>query len=191
MAAMARNGRPQGLRWLRAGALGLAFLGPLLSTAIAAGVDDYKVKASFLYNFAKFVEWPSQDMVGLEGEVRLCVLGSDKTSAVLAEALDGQAAGKRRVTVRTIDDLTSASWCRIIFVTKESDVEPEVIANSLGAASILTVGEIDEFAARGGMVNFISSDNKVRFEINEAAARRSGLKISSQLLRVASLVEAQ
>ncbi len=67
-------------------------------------------------------------------------------------------------------------------------MEPEVIANSLGAASILTVGEASGFASRGLMVNFVTAASKVRFEINEKAAQRAGLKISSKLLRLASSV---
>jgi hypothetical protein len=91
--------------------------------------------------------------------------------------------------VRRIDDLAGVAWCRIVFITRFAEMEPEVVINSLGATSILTVGETAGFAANGGMVNFTGEQSRVRFEINEAAARRAGLKISSKLLRLAELVE--
>jgi hypothetical protein len=160
-----------------------------VAAALAADTDEYQVKGAYLYNFAKFIEWPSQDMVGLEGEIRLCVLGSSHTAAVLSQVLEGRSAGKRRVSVRQVEDLTGASWCRIIFVTRTAELDAETVVNSLGLASILTVGESEGFASAGGMVNFTQDASKVRFEINEAAARRAGLKISSKLLRLATIVE--
>jgi hypothetical protein len=156
--------------------------------ARALGVDEYKVKGAFLYSFAKFVEWPRDSQVGTKDELRVCVLGSGEVTSVLSEVMHGKSAGRRGVTVRRVDDLTEAAWCRIIFLTKSADMEPEVIANSLGATSILTVGEASGFASRGLMVNFVTKSSKVRFEINEKAAQRAGLKISSRLLRLASAV---
>ena len=151
--------------------------------------DDYERKGAFLLSFARFVEWPSQSEVGLNDEIRVCVLGSGEVTSALSEVLQGRKAGRRSVMVRRVDDLGGVTWCRIFFITKSSEMEPESVLNSLGAASILTVGETDGFAASGGMVNFIDDRNRVRFEINEGAARRAGLKISSKLLRLAELVE--
>jgi hypothetical protein len=156
--------------------------------ALALGVEEYRVKGAFLYSFAKFVEWPRDSIVGTNDELRVCVLGSGEVTSVLSEVMHGKSAGKRGVTVRRIDDLTEVGWCRIFFLTKSADMEPEVIANSLGAASVLTVGETSGFASRGLMVNFVTESSKVRFEINEKAAERAGLKISSKLLRLASSV---
>ena len=156
--------------------------------ARALGVDDYRVKGAYLYSFAKFVEWPRDSNVGTKDELRVCVLGSGEVTSVLTEVMHGKSAGRRGVTVRRIDDLTDLAWCRIFFLTKAADMEPEVIANSLGAASILTVGETSGFANRGLMVNFVTESSRVRFEINEKAAQRAGLKISSKLLRLASSV---
>ena len=156
--------------------------------ARALGVEEYRVKGAFLYSFAKFVEWPRDSNVGTKDELRVCVLGTGEVTSVLSEVMHGKSTGKRGVTVRRIDDLTDIAWCRIFFLTKSADLEPEVIANSLGAASILTVGETSGFASRGLMVNFVTESSKVRFEINERAAERAGLKISSKLLRLASSV---
>jgi hypothetical protein len=157
--------------------------------AQAVEADDYQRKGEFLLSFARFVEWPSQSQVGLKDEVRVCVLGSGDVTSALSAALHGKRAGRRDVMVRRVDDLAGVTWCRIFFVTKSAEMEPESVLNSLGAASILTVGETTGFAANGGMVNFIGDPNRVRFEINEGAARRAGLKISSKLLRLAELVE--
>jgi hypothetical protein len=161
----------------------------LAMSAQAVEADEYQVKGEFLLSFAKFVEWPSQSHVGLEGEIRVCVLGNGEVSSILSEVLHGKSARRRDVMVRRVEDLGGVTWCRIVFITKSAEMEPEMVVNSLGAASILTVGETAGFAANGGMVNFTGDQSKVRFEINEGAARRAGLKISSKLLRLAELVE--
>jgi len=162
---------------------------PLATLTRAAEADEYQVKGRFLLNFARFVEWPEQDQVGLESEIRVCVLGNGEVSSALAKVLHGKTAGKRDVMVRRVEDLVGVTWCRIIFVTRSTNLEPEMVVNSLGATSILTVGETDGFAANGGMVNFIGDRSEVRFQINQRAARRAGLKISSKLLRLAEVVE--
>lgn len=167
----------------------LLLLAALPPVAPAAEADEYQVKGRFLLNFARFVEWPAQSQVGLEGEIRVCVLGSGEVSSTLSKVLHGKTAGKKDVMVRRIEDLEGVAWCRIVFITKSTSMAPEEVVNSLGAISILTVGETDGFAANGGMVNFIGDRSDVRFEINQEAARRAGLKISSKLLRLAEVVE--
>ena len=167
----------------------LLILAALALGAHAAEADEYKVKGTFLLRFAKFVEWPSEDQVGLKDEIRVCVLGSGRVASVLSDVLRGESAGRRDVIVRRVEDLAGVAWCRIVFITKSSELEPEIVVTSLGATSILTVGEMDGFAENGGMVNFTGDKNKVRFEINQRAASRAGLKISSKLLRLAELVE--
>jgi hypothetical protein len=162
---------------------------PLATLTRAAEADEYQVKGRFLLNFAKFVEWPAESQVGLESEIRVCVLGSGEVSKTLSKVLHGKTAGKKGVMVRRVEDLAGVAWCRIVFITKSTNLEPEIVVNSLGATSILTVGETDGFAANGGMVNFIGDQKEVRFEINQGAARRAGLKISSKLLRLAEVVE--
>jgi hypothetical protein len=154
-----------------------------------AEADEYQAKGEFLLSFARFVEWPAESQIGMNDEVRVCVLGSGQVTAILSKVLQGQNVGRQDVMVRRVEDLAGAAWCRIFFVTKSSEMEPEFVLNSLGAASILTVGETKGFAANGGMVNFIGKKGKVRFEINQGAAHRAGLKISSKLLRLAELVE--
>lgn len=185
--------RRSGLPWTgcapRSASLLLLAALALAMPARAVEADEYKVKGAFLFNFARFVEWPAQSQVGAKGEIRVCVLGNDEVTSILSEVLQGRSTGTRDVMVRRIDDLSSVAWCRIFFITKFADMEPEVVVNALGATSILTVGETAGFAANGGMVNFTGDESEVRFEINEGAARRAGLKISSKLLRLAELVE--
>lgn len=180
-----------GLWWMGRASLSasLLLLSALAMPARAVEADEYQVKGEFLFNFASFVDWPSQSQVGSEREVRVCVFGNDEVTSILSEVLQGRSAGKRDVMVRRIDDLAGVAWCRIVFITRFAEMEPEVVINSLGASSILTVGETAGFAANGGMVNFTGEQSRVRFEINQGAARRAGLKISSKLLRLAELVE--
>jgi hypothetical protein len=180
-----------GLPWTECVSLpvSLFLLAALALPAQAVEADEYKIKGAFLYRFARFVEWPSQSQVGSDDEIRICVLGNDEVTSILSEMLEGRRAGSRDVMVRRLDDLADVAWCRIFFITKFAEMEPEYVFNSLGATSILTVGETAGFAANGGMVNFTGDRSKVRFEINQGAARRAGLKISSKLLRLAELVE--
>jgi len=167
----------------------LLLLAALALPGQAVEADEYQVKGEFLLSFARFVEWPSESQVGLKDEIRVCVLGNGEVSSILSEVLHGKSAGRRGVMVRRVEDLAGVAWCRIVFITKSTELEPELVVNSLGATSILTVGETAGFAANGGMVNFTNDRSKVRFEINQGAARRAGLKISSKLLRLAELVE--
>jgi hypothetical protein len=141
--------------------------------APAVEADEYQVKGEFLFNFASFVEWPSQSQVGSESEVRVCVFGNDEVTSILSEVLQGRSAGKRDVMVRRIDDLAGVAWCRIVFITRFAEMEPEVVINSLGASNILTVeGRLPQTED----VNFTGERAECGSEINEGC--RAGLKIA-------------
>lgn len=175
--------RLRGVRVPRAGtALALALV--LLVPAAAQAISEYKVKAAFLLNFGKFVEWPSG-----KGDLEICVLGEDPFGSTLDDTLSGRKIGARPVRARRIDDAGSARSCAILFVSRRGNDGLDAVVSAVKGSPVLLVGEQDRFAKRGGMINFVEVDQKIRFEINETAAKQAGLKISSQLLKLATIVD--
>jgi hypothetical protein len=156
--------------------------------AEAKSFQEYEVKAAFLYRFAQFVEWPNSAFSTADAPVAIGVLGDDPFGAVLDQLVQGEIIHGRKVVVRRSSGIDDLKTCHVLFVSKsEKDRTPQILG-ALANAPVLTVGEIDGFAGRGGMINFYIQDNKVRFEINPDAARRCGLKISSKLLGLGRLV---
>lgn len=188
-----RHGRPRRLqiRRLKISAwvmLGAAFcaagLGALASGGSGTSTPpEYAVKAAYLYNFSQFVEWPST--AATADFFRICVLGTDPFGRVLDEVVAGQKLDGVRVVARRISRPDEANGCRVLFISSsESDGLPRILAALVNSA-VLTVSEIPRFTQSGGMIGFVLEDNRVRFEVNAAAARRAGLKLSSQLLKLA------
>ncbi len=163
-----------------------AILASVLAAEAAVGVSEYKVKAAFLLNFGKYVEWPES---ALGSDLGICVFGRDPFGRALDDTLDGRTVASRPVKARRVTDVEELGGCHILFVSRAGESRLEDIVAAVGDTPVLIVGEQDRFARDGGMINFIEVDKKVRFEINEAAARRAGLKISSKLLRLAKIVE--
>jgi hypothetical protein len=176
------SGRALGSRLLALGALGLLTADP------SAAVSEYQVKAAFLLNFGKFVEWPDAAFSD-DGRLHICVLGEDPFGETLDATLKGRTVGNRQVTPRRIGGPAAADSCQIVFVSRSERDHVRAILQALSGDPVLLVGEVDRFAREGGMINFIEVDQKIRFEINEVAAREAGLKISSQLLKLATIVE--
>jgi hypothetical protein len=169
---------PKALAWIVLASVALA-------PAVGWAVSEYQVKAAFLLNFGKYVEWPASAIQG--NDLDICVLGRDPFGATLDETVAGRTVGNRAVKARRVSSVAGASGCNILFVSRSD--EATAVASSLSGSPVLLVGEQDHFAREGGMINFVEVDNKVRFEINEAAAKKAGLKISSQLLKLATIVE--
>ena len=159
----------------------LAVLWPWVARAEVA--SEYDVKAAFLYNFTKFVEWPSSALTE-RSDFQLCVLGEDPFGKSLKMVEDEKVAG-RRITLLRTPKLAEPEGCHILFISRsERNRIPEILLD-LGTAPVLTVSDTSGFLDQGGIINFVLEGSKVRFEINQAAAERAGIKISSKLLRLA------
>lgn len=156
--------------------------------AHADGVSEYDVKAAFLFKFAQYVEWPATAFPQVDAPFCIGVLGDDPFGGALDAAVAGGTINNRKLVIKRSNRVEDLKTCQILFISKSEQAQVGPILDSLGNASILTVGEVDGFADRGGIINFFLAGNKVRFEINPEAARRKGLKINSQLLRVAKVV---
>jgi hypothetical protein len=156
----------------------LAFV--LATAASAQDVPlEYRVKAAYLFNFTKFVEWPSGSMPA-GTPLSLCVAGANPFGAALEETIRGELVEGRPLTTRVVRD---PSGCHVLFVPQ--GVAAAGMLREARTKPILTVGESRDFLADGGVVNFLMEDGKVRFEISQDAASRAHLRISSRLLRLA------
>lgn len=148
---------------------------------------EYSVKAAFLYNFTKFVEWPASAFEE-RGSLRLCVLGEDPFGKSLRTVVEGEQVQGRPITLLRIDSLGDPRSCHILFLARsEAERLPAVLAAVRGAP-VLTVSEAPGALDKGVGVNFVLKDGKVRFEIHQTAVEGNGLKISSKLLRLATRV---
>ena len=162
----------------------------LVSTLASAdtsdrGASEYQVKAAFLYNFVKFVEWPP-DAIDPSEPIVLCVLGKDRFGDALMRVIEGKTVNGHRIAARKIGEIAAARSCQVVFVSASESRHIVEILRTVRAWNVLTVSEIDRFSERGGMINFFMDGQRVRFQINAKAALDAGLKISSKLLALAA-----
>jgi hypothetical protein len=157
-------------------------------TAQTKSANEYQVKAAFLYNFAKFVEWPPSAFGDPKQPLDICVYGHDPFGTALEDALLGKAIGDRRVGLGRAMQFRDLAGCHVVFVSASAHESAADLANRLKGRAVLLVGESEGFAASGGAIQFTIEDNRVHFVINPDAADRAGLKISSKLLALAKIV---
>jgi len=169
-------------------AVAVVALGVAAALAASADYDEYKVKAAFLLNFARLVEWPEGSRPDPGEPLVVGVHGRGSAADNVTRALDDASVGDHPVAVRELDVPAEMSACHIVFVAEEDPEGAAEWLESPGSRGVLTVGEAAGFAGRGGVINFFVEGNKLRFEINKKAAERNGLKVSSRLLRLARLV---
>jgi hypothetical protein len=167
-----------------------AFLISLTSpNAIAQGMaDEYQVKAAFLYNFAKFVEWPDGTFPNSTSALTVCVLGKDPFGKVLDDAILGKRIAEHPAILARGKRIQDLPECQIIFVSASDSPRLPEILRELHGHKALIVGETENFAGSGGAIQFVLEANRVRFAINTDAADRAGLKVSSKLLALATIV---
>jgi len=148
----------------------------------------YQEKAAFLYNFARFINWPSTAFSSPRQTFDICVYGRDPFGAALEEKLLGKSVGDRRVALGRALQFQDLVGCHIIFVSYSEREPPADLVRRLKGRAVLLVGETEGFAASGGTIQFTIEAHRVRFLINPDAANRAGLKISSKLLSLAKIV---
>jgi hypothetical protein len=148
---------------------------------------EYQVKAAFLYNFGKFIEWPQDSLGDATAPLTICTRGNESFPETLEQTVQGKLIQGHPLRVRRWEG-EDASQCQILFIgASEKDLLPEITRKLQGIAT-LTVGEAEGFAQSGGMINFVVVNEQVRFEINQRSARKSGLRINSRLLSLATEV---
>lgn len=156
-----------------------------------AGDDlEYRVKAAYLLNFTRYVEWPARAFASAGEPINVCVLGSNPFGATLAQTLEGRQSHRRPLAMRQVERLSDARECHVVFMSHaEWRRRPDALA-ALRSRGVLTVGESAEFAEAGGVLSFVPVEQTVRFAVNLAARDEAGLRISSRMLALASHVYA-
>ena len=164
----------------------------LLALCPPAGVaqepTESQVKAAFLFNFVKFIEWPEESLRENGGRIRLCVLGAGPFAPQLERMVAGKSVNGRALEVVNVSLGGPWSHCQMLFVGSAQAGALHKLLDDLRGDSVLTVGEGSEFLRQGGAIRFFLLDNHVRFEINLDAAEQARLKISSKLLALAQSV---
>jgi uncharacterized protein DUF4154 len=170
------------LNGLRVAACALLFI----ASAFGQGSKptEYQVKAVYIYNFSRFVEWPAKPTQTVDGFI-ICVLGRDPFGDSLKSALANVTIAGKKIEIKLISSPQEAENCRVLFISDSEEKRLKHILEDLDGASILTVSDMPEFTERGGMMQFVWEGDRVRFEVNLATAERAGLSLSSELLKVA------
>jgi YfiR/HmsC-like len=154
----------------------------------AEQLDEYHVKAAFLYNFAKFVDWPAEAFPTPGQPFAICVFGEDPFGRSLDDVITGRAIDGRLVIVRRISDARQTGGCQILFVTSKARKSVVSIFAASKHPGVLTVGETGNSTSEGLIINFTLEGGKVRFEINLVAATEEKLRFNSRLLNLATVV---
>ena len=163
----------------------LAFAAGWNASAQDSQPTEYQIKAAFIFNFAKFVEWPKSTFPETNSPLVIGVVGEDPFHGVLEKTVRGKAVDDHPLVVKAFQTSAEATNCHILFIsTSEKERLPQVLKD-LSGSSVLTVGEMGGFNEAGGMIVFVLERTMIRFKINNAAATSAGLKISSKLLSLA------
>jgi hypothetical protein len=159
----------------------------ITTNATAQTVDEYRVKAAFVFNFAKFIQWPTEAFKTPSDPLVICVVGQDQMADSLRETVNGNAIDGRPVIIRQIAIGQGPCDCHILFVG--ASAMKGFRSHPKELTGVLTIGETPGFAGDGGAINLKLEAGRVRFEINIAEAERQQLHISSKLLSLAQVVK--
>jgi hypothetical protein len=154
--------------------------------AAQAPPSEYDLKAAFLMNFTKFVEWPPEVFPVATSPITICVLGEDPFGPTLDQMLEGEVVNSRTLAARRIETVPAPRACHVLFLSSSERDIPQILKAT--GPGVLTVSEVGNFLQSGGMINFVVENRRVRFDINQSAATAAKLRISSQLLKVARVV---
>jgi hypothetical protein len=149
---------------------------------------EYRAKAAFIYKFATYIRWPP-DPAAVSRPFVIGILGDDPFGPALPEVLRNQAVHGRAVRIRELNEVEDALECDVVFISASERAHLPRIFAVLRDAPVLTVGDMDQFAERGGVIGLTTTEDRhIRFDINKAALDQSGLRASSQLLQLARIV---
>lgn len=151
-------------------------------------LDEYKVKAAYLYNFAKFVTWPEDTFKDPSLPLGICIFGDDPFGDAIDVIKDKNVKGKK-LEIKQSSGKSELMGCHILFISPSENKNLSGILKNIKNKHMLTVSDMNKFAHRGGMINLKQVKDKIRLEINHEAAKQSGLKVSSKLLKIAKVIK--
>jgi hypothetical protein len=157
----------------------------------AVSTKEYEIKAAFLLNFTRFIEWPDQSFALDKSPFIIGILGDDPFGDVLNEIISGEKVNGHPLIIQHYYSVKDIKTCHILFINTQNQESLSGVINSLKDQNTLTVSDIPDFASKGGMVGFFIENNKVRLRINLDQARASNLSIDSKLLRLAQIVSSK
>ena len=167
----------------------LIFFGAIpLNSANLPTIREYQIKAVYLYNFANFIKWPRATFESSSAPFQICVLGDDPFRTQLDLVVENEKIKGRVVKIQRIHYVEESDSCQIVFVSQSKQRYQAHIFAYLQQRPVLTVSDIENFATKGGMVQFYHRGNKIRFIIAPQAVRGAGLQASSRLLQIAKIV---
>lgn len=146
---------------------------------------EYQIKAAFIFNFVKFVAWPSQTFATEDSPIVVGVMGSNVFGDNLEHALHNKRINNRPLQYEVFNSIAEMTNCQVLFISASEEKRFPEILGALHSKSVLTVSESDRFIDAGGVINFVIQQNRIHFQVNNAAAKSAGLKISSKLLDLA------
>ena len=154
-------------------------------------IGEYEIKAAFLYNFAKFIEWPEEQFSEHDGAFIIGIYGKDPFGPIIERTVKGKTINGRKVVIKRFKVLRKTKFCHIIFISRSKEKYLKKFLAITKRWSCLTVGDTNLFAKKGCIVGFTLENKKVRFSINIKAAKETGIKISSNLLKIANIVNGE
>jgi len=175
----------------------MALLTPLRALALvlllftadgSAAPDEYRVKAVFLFNFSRFVEWPDSAFAAPDAPFVIGVFGQDPFGAELDEVANGETVNGRPLQIRRVHAVDQAPDCQILFIPAAEQDQLDTILAAVDRRSTLTVSDLDGRTSRGAMIRLVTDRNRIKLRVNVDSARAAGLTISSKLLRSAEIV---
>lgn len=172
--------------------MALAIIGFFFGTAGVSAQKlkptEYELKAAYLYNFARFVEWPAASESAKNASFAICVIGQDPFGTALDGVVARETIDGKPVITKRIAKPQDAAACRVLYISSSEDSQLKAILSALDKSGVLTVSDIPQFSQRGGMIEFVPEGSRIRFEVNLASAEDAGLILSSDLLKVATSV---
>ncbi len=159
-----------------------------LILAQAQGPTEYQLKAAYIYNFPKFIEWPSSAGTDPRAPIVVGILGRDPFGSEIEAVLSGKTANQRHFVIRRFSNVREVSGCQILFVSSSEKDNLKQVFAAVAGFGVLTVGESDRFAEAGGVIHWGLVDGRVKLTINLPAAERAGLRMNANLLRLADVI---
>lgn len=155
--------------------------------AAAASLPEYQVKAVFLHNFGKYVNWPAKAFAASSAPFVIGIIGDDPFGEAFVPLLK-KSVQNRPLEIRRLANANAAAGCHVLFISRSEQGNLAGILTTLKTSSALTVSDMEGFTDHGGMIQLVLQDNRIRFDVNRGAAQQAGLTLSSNLLKLATVV---